>query len=181
MKLAKAFPQALHFQLRTAKEDYLLMRKQVPPGSQLNQDDSQQGKSGEIKTDADKKGESVPESDASGQSNIQDSRRQPWEYVEEVMALLKTAFPLLALTMETFVDQILQRLKPTTDEDIYRLIVALLNDGVQVMSFESHLISKLKYRLTLYRSTCNNFLETQATMVNFQLRLRLIYYGSLRV
>lgn len=60
------------------------------------------------------------------------SRRQPWEYVEEIMALLKTAFPLLALTMETMVDQILQRLKPTTDEDIYRLIVALLNDGVQI-------------------------------------------------
>lgn len=29
-------------------------------------------------------------------------------------------------------DQIMQRLKPTTDEDIYRLIVALLNDGVQM-------------------------------------------------
>ena len=58
--------------------------------------------------------------------------RQPWEYVEEIMSLLKTAFPLLALTMETMVDQILQRLKPTTDEDIYRLIVALLNDGVQM-------------------------------------------------
>jgi transformation/transcription domain-associated protein len=52
--------------------------------------------------------------------------------VEEVMALLKTAFPLLALSMETMVDQMAQRLKPTTDEDIYRLIVALLNDGVQV-------------------------------------------------
>lgn len=62
----------------------------------------------------------------------QSSIRQPWEYVEEIMSLLKTAFPLLALTMETMVDQILQRLKPTTDEDIYRLIVALLNDGVQM-------------------------------------------------
>jgi len=50
------------------------------------------------------------------------------------MALLKTAYPLLALSMETMVDAILGRLKPTTDEDIYRLIVALLNDGVQVTS-----------------------------------------------
>ena len=61
-------------------------------------------------------------------------RRSPWEYIEEVMAVLKTAFPLLALTMETMADQILQRLKPSADEDIYRLIVALLNDGVQVLS-----------------------------------------------
>ena len=63
---------------------------------------------------------------------ITSTTRQPWEYIEEIMSLLKTAFPLLALTMETMVDQILQRLKPTTDEDIYRLVVALLNDGVQM-------------------------------------------------
>jgi transformation/transcription domain-associated protein len=62
----------------------------------------------------------------------QASPATPWDHIEEVMAILKTAYPLLALTMETMVDQILARLKPTTDEDIYRLIVALLNDGVQM-------------------------------------------------
>lgn len=62
-------------------------------------------------------------------------RRQPWEYVDEVMALLKTAFPLLALSMETMCDQIINKLKPTTDEDVYRLIVALLNDGVIVRHY----------------------------------------------
>jgi transformation/transcription domain-associated protein len=59
-------------------------------------------------------------------------KRHPWEYVDEIMGLLKTAFPLLALSMETMCDQIINKLKPTTDEDIYRLILALLNDGVQV-------------------------------------------------
>ena len=59
-------------------------------------------------------------------------RRHSWEYIEEILALLKTAFPLLALSMETMVDQILQRLKPSADEDIYRLVVALLNDGVSM-------------------------------------------------
>ncbi|CAI2169805.1 6786_t:CDS:10 [Funneliformis geosporum] len=57
--------------------------------------------------------------------------KQPWEHVEDIMSILKTSFPLLALTMETMVDQIQQRLKPSADEDIYRLIVALLNDGLQ--------------------------------------------------
>nr|CAG8553245.1 5905_t:CDS:10 [Entrophospora candida] len=57
--------------------------------------------------------------------------KQPWEHVEDIMSTLKTSFPLLALTMETMVDQIQQRLKPNSDEDIYRLIVALLNDGLQ--------------------------------------------------
>ncbi|CAB4408939.1 unnamed protein product [Rhizophagus irregularis] len=57
--------------------------------------------------------------------------KQPWEHVEDIMSILKTSFPLLALSMETMVDQIQQRLKPSSDEDIYRLIVTLLNDGVQ--------------------------------------------------
>nr|CAG8443309.1 11854_t:CDS:2 [Entrophospora candida] len=48
-----------------------------------------------------------------------------------IMSTLKASFPLLSLAMETVVDQIQQRLKPNSDEDIYRLIVALLNDGLQ--------------------------------------------------
>ncbi|CCJ31025.1 unnamed protein product, partial [Pneumocystis jirovecii] len=63
---------------------------------------------------------------------IQLQNRQPWEHVDEIMSILKTAYPLLALSMETMVDQIQQRFKCTPDEDAYRLIVALLNDGIQV-------------------------------------------------
>jgi hypothetical protein len=57
--------------------------------------------------------------------------RQPWEYVDEILNILKTAFPLLALTMENTAEQIGQRFKPGTDEDMYRLIGALLNDALQ--------------------------------------------------
>ncbi len=46
------------------------------------------------------------------------------------MAGLKTAFPLLALSMETMTDQIQKNFKCPPDEDAYRLIVALLNDGL---------------------------------------------------
>lgn len=60
---------------------------------------------------------------------------QPWEYVDEILGILKTAYPLLSLSMETFVDQIYQRFKCTEDEDAYRLVVALLSDGVQVCWF----------------------------------------------
>jgi transformation/transcription domain-associated protein len=58
--------------------------------------------------------------------------RQSWEYVEEVVQILKTAFPLLILSMETMVDQINQRFKATPEEEIYRLTCMLLQDAMQV-------------------------------------------------
>ena len=63
--------------------------------------------------------------------------RHPWEHVEEILSILKTAFPLLALSMEMIVDQVSTRFKPLPDEDIYRLISALLNDGLQVSRYSS--------------------------------------------
>jgi transformation/transcription domain-associated protein len=56
--------------------------------------------------------------------------KRPWDHVEEISAILKTAFPLLALSMETMLDQIQKNFKCPPDEDAYRLIVALLNDGL---------------------------------------------------
>jgi transformation/transcription domain-associated protein len=58
--------------------------------------------------------------------------RQPWEFVDEIVGILKTAFPLLSLTLETMVDQIGQRFKPSADEELFRFISALLGEGVQV-------------------------------------------------
>lgn len=66
------------------------------------------------------------------QPNQTNQPRQPWELVDEVMNMLKTAFPLLALTMEKMVDQISLRAKPSSDEDIYRFFAALLADALQV-------------------------------------------------
>lgn len=53
------------------------------------------------------------------------------------MSVLKTAFPLLALSMETMGDQISKFFKCPPDEDAYRLIVALLNDGLQYIGRHS--------------------------------------------
>ncbi|CAG8473496.1 8844_t:CDS:10, partial [Racocetra fulgida] len=39
----------------------------------------------------------------------QQASKQPWEHTEDVMSILKTSFPLLALSIETMVDQIQQQ------------------------------------------------------------------------
>ncbi len=58
--------------------------------------------------------------------------RQAWDYVEEVMQILKTAFPLLIMNMETVVEQIIMRFKGSREEDIYRFICMLRQDAMQV-------------------------------------------------
>lgn len=232
IRIAKSYPQALHFQLRTTKEDFAAKQRQFMeisrqnsnrmanqgPGSgasatsngdekaptskdgeapkldaaespstngkpeveenandgeqkektELNESDSTEAKKTEETTEkSDDKQEDKPEvksekdiSDAKsdnevhsgtpkpqssgntpqpGKPNILNSAafnavRQSWEHVEEIMGILKTAYPLLALSLESLVDQINQRFKCTADEDAYRLGVALLNDGVQYLN-----------------------------------------------
>ncbi|OZJ06116.1 hypothetical protein BZG36_01053 [Bifiguratus adelaidae] len=78
----------------------------------------------------------TPGGSQSGQQTSQTPQAQlthPWDLVDDIMSKLKTAFPLLALTMETMIDQLLQKMKPQAEEDIYRLIVALYNDAIQQM------------------------------------------------
>lgn len=96
IRIAKSYPQALHFQLRTTKEDFAAKLRQV--------------------------------------EKEDESTKQALEHVEEIMGILKTAYPLLTLSLESLVDQINQRFKCTADEDAYRLGVALLNDGVQYLN-----------------------------------------------
>jgi transformation/transcription domain-associated protein len=61
--------------------------------------------------------------------------RQPWEWIEEVVQILKTAFPLLVLSLETVVDQINQRFKPGPEEETYRMVNLLLGEANQVQNF----------------------------------------------
>lgn len=58
--------------------------------------------------------------------------KHPWEYVDEIVSILKTAYPLLALNLETMVDQLSQRFRSSPEEEIYRFTYMLLQDGVQV-------------------------------------------------
>ena len=171
IKLAKAYPQALYFQLRTSREDMHAIRKQQelrearekaakqvkndsPPTNQAspNKHDSP-GKQGspESKSRVTSGSHSRPGT-ANGSAGMsytmpdgtkgvikgEDTNspivdvtpKKPWDHLEEIITCLKTAFPLLALSMETMVDQIQKHFKCPPDEDAYRLIVALLNDGL---------------------------------------------------
>lgn len=182
IRIAKSYPQALHFQLRTTKEDFAAKQRQFveisrhktssssPPASVDPKDTSPENGNGadvkaESKSEPDNEEENEKESESAkpeeknseakkpeepksenGQAKTatpSDSNKLPpaasairrsWEYVEEIMGILKTAYPLLALSLESLVDQINQRFKCTADEDAYRLGVALLNDGVQYLN-----------------------------------------------
>jgi transformation/transcription domain-associated protein len=60
--------------------------------------------------------------------------RAAWEHVDEILQTLKTTFPLLILSLETMVDQIQHKFKPSPEEEVYRSICMLLSDAVQVYS-----------------------------------------------
>jgi hypothetical protein len=59
------------------------------------------------------------------------ARRSPLEHTEEIMAILKTAHPLLILSMEATVEQMITKLKSNSDEDMLRNVVGLLSEGYQ--------------------------------------------------
>ncbi|TQS39408.1 hypothetical protein Golomagni_00069 [Golovinomyces magnicellulatus] len=176
-KIAKSYPQALFFQLRTNREDMVTMKRiqeakeerdrklkvmsqgknlansanftsKLSTPSNLVQSEgasrsptSANTESSAPKTDSSqnfgnlsvKSSENGTEPSAN-HTNSTLSHKKPWEYTEEILAVLKTAFPLLALSMETMVDQIQKHFKCTPDEDAYRLIGALLQDALSYVS-----------------------------------------------
>ncbi|CEG63044.1 Putative Transformation/transcription domain-associated protein [Rhizopus microsporus] len=87
--------------------------------------------------------------------------------LDEIMATLKTGYPLLALSMETMVDQIQLKFKPQADEDMYRLVVALYNEGAQQL-------------LTRLSNPNDTFQLTQATVTNIQRFADSLYPGHMK-
>ncbi|KAK4051001.1 transcription-associated protein 1 [Microbotryomycetes sp. JL201] len=135
LKIAKLFPQSLFFQLRTIREDLSIAKRQhaqnqarIAAAARAAEQAAQQ--EGGDKAEGGANG-SAPVPVPQPQMTNPNGPRHPWEHVDEIMAILKTAFPLLALSMEMIVDQISTRFKPTPEEDIYRLISALLADSLQ--------------------------------------------------
>ncbi|KAK3378249.1 hypothetical protein B0H63DRAFT_242073 [Podospora didyma] len=176
LKIAKSYPQALYFQLRTSREDMLTIKKNQeakdrmkqraqnpggkPTGSpqQFKQDAGAKADgsgssrpatangdgAGQVKPEVKAEGNDAPGSGVAAPAAVNGAvqgdqsgamqKKPPWELTEEIMSVLKTAFPLLALSMETMVDQIQKHFKCPPDEDAYRLIVALLNDALAYVS-----------------------------------------------
>ncbi|KND93972.1 Transcription-associated protein 1 [Tolypocladium ophioglossoides CBS 100239] len=182
LSIAKSYPQALYFQLRTNREDMHLIRKNQEAKERARQQRAQSiassGKPSasplqtkqeapkpeggasrpgtangsdatQVKTEGSEANAAsyatpvlttsaaltpAPNGQGQDQQSGQSQKRPPWELTEEIMSVLKTAFPLLALSMETMVDQIQKHFKCPPDEDAYRLIVALLNDALTYVS-----------------------------------------------
>ncbi|KAL2170135.1 hypothetical protein VTG60DRAFT_5157 [Thermothelomyces hinnuleus] len=212
LKIAKTYPQALYFQLRTNREDMLAIKKNQdakerarraqaqaaankPNASpQLTKKDPAAGNSdsrpatangdasGQVKTEPKPEGEAAntpkapppatngavqgEQTGGSGGSGGP-QKRPPWELTEEIMSVLKTAFPLLALSMETMVDQIQKHFKCPPDEDAYRLIVALLNDG---LAYVSRMPTSYARDVKLPSATENNITRFAETILPSHIR-----------
>ncbi|KAF7789373.1 hypothetical protein EIP86_000317 [Pleurotus ostreatoroseus] len=171
LNLAKLYPQALFFQLRTVKEDMAAVKRQSihmarvaalaqaqsvvngqadaahpqpenhadaanasgshPPtgdGTNHAQPSPAPTANGAPGTDGRL---SVPRSSNTASPNPNFPTRPAFDHIEEVGQILKTAFPLLIMSLETIVDQIMQRFKATPEEEIYRLVCMLLQDATQ--------------------------------------------------
>lgn len=109
--------------------------------------------------------------------------RQSWDLVDEVTQILKTAFPLLILTLETVVEQILQRFKASPEEEIYRLTCMLLQDAMSVRSSTLDCLDLCSTRLQQYisRATADDDGQLPAQTVGTLNRLVLNLAGSARV
>ncbi|KAI8880605.1 hypothetical protein K501DRAFT_224440 [Backusella circina FSU 941] len=87
--------------------------------------------------------------------------------LDEVMSMLKTGYPLLTLSMETMVDQIQLKFKPLPEEDMYRLIVALYNEGAQQL-------------LTRLTNPSDALQLTHATIANIHRFADTLYPGNIK-
>lgn len=159
--LAKTYPQALHFNLRTTIEDAHAMRRSQAQkeardkqarasrqsGDGVKQESPSAGRpysSGGPSRPGTAAGEQVQESESGedrpkteGGDEAKPNELQPmkpWEHADALSITLRTAFPLLYASMEAMVEQIQKHFKSAPDEDAYRLIVALLNDALGYVS-----------------------------------------------
>lgn len=64
--------------------------------------------------------------------SAKNQQRPGSEHIDEVVQILKTAFPLLILSMESMVEQLNSRFKASQDENTYRFISMLLQEALQV-------------------------------------------------
>ena len=62
------------------------------------------------------------------------ARKPTAEESEGIMAVLKTAYPLLTLSIENLVDHLVNRLRATPDEDLFRILNTLHGEAVQQLA-----------------------------------------------
>jgi transformation/transcription domain-associated protein len=65
-------------------------------------------------------------------NNMTYPRSQAWEHVDKILQTPKTTFLLSILSLETMVDQIQHKFKPSPKEDVYWTICMLISKAIQV-------------------------------------------------
>ncbi|KAH9482694.1 Transcription-associated protein 1 [Psilocybe cubensis] len=149
LNLARHYPQAIFYHLRTTREEMQLMKKafaaraaaqaaaaessrRLNPEHQAN-DPMHSSASAPTNTPASVAPDSatIPMPMPPNLSDPSSQPRQASEHVDEILQTLKTSFPLLILSLETMVDQIQHKFKPNAEEEVYRNICMLLSDAVQ--------------------------------------------------
>ncbi|KAF9485316.1 hypothetical protein BDN70DRAFT_848082 [Pholiota conissans] len=151
LNLARHYPQAIFYHLRTTREEMQLMKKAMAARVAAQASvDSARRPSVDQQKDSNESTESATSAPAGSTSepsastvsaialpsnlNMNDTAPHPraaWEHIDEILQALKTAFPLLVLSLETMVDQVQHKFKPTAEEDVYRNICMLLSDAIQ--------------------------------------------------
>ncbi|PLW40616.1 hypothetical protein PCANC_13021 [Puccinia coronata f. sp. avenae] len=145
-KIAKSFPQSLFFYLRTTGEELLPQRQRAyntgyrsagtvfnnstNPETNSSQNPSTPAQQDGTSNSGINTGQVVSALSNHAPQSTSPPAPLPFEHVDDIMGTLKTQFPLLALSMEMLVDQLLQRFKPPPEEDVYRLLCALLQEAL---------------------------------------------------
>ncbi|KAJ7638852.1 FAT domain-containing protein [Roridomyces roridus] len=135
LSLARHYPQALFFQLRTTREE-VMQRKAAMARAQAASADPSRLPDGSAAPTAPAAAAAADHPMPAATDDPHTPRTAPaaapaWDYVEEVVQLLKTAFPLLVLSLETIVDQVAAKFKSSSEEDTYRHLCMLLSDALQ--------------------------------------------------
>ncbi|KAK6988322.1 histone acetylase complex subunit [Favolaschia claudopus] len=138
LNLARHYPQALFFQLRTTREEVMQRKAALARAQAASADPSRQSDASAASTNGDHHmppagddSQRPPNTGAGLGASDGTYPRQASDYVEEVVQLLKTAFPLLVLSLETIVDQVAGKFKSSGEEDTYRHLCMLLSDALQ--------------------------------------------------
>lgn len=150
IQIAKKYPQALFFHLRTTREEYTVLRRQAQAVAVAKAERGEQGPNSHLAPPAQvvltpqmgspatanakpqqggQMQQQTPQIGQGGQGQVP-LYKNPWDWVDEVLSILKTAYPLLTLSLETMVDQIAARFKSSPEEDGYRFVNALLGDAI---------------------------------------------------
>ncbi|TRM67802.1 FAT domain-containing protein [Schizophyllum amplum] len=137
LQIARHYPQALFYHLRTFRDEILGVKRLATSRQAVARANESSANGSDPAAPA--AGSALGATDGSQTSQAAQAKdgitpvsKQAWDYLEEIVQILKTMFPLLTLSMETLVDQIHTKFKLNMDEENYRNICLLLHDACSV-------------------------------------------------